>query len=364
MVNVKNVEHIFVYKDPAHATNQVSIVNSQSGDILMAFNEERGPYHRDNGQSCLIRSHDGGKTWDPATKLEIWPYTDLVGNWDCALAQISDGTLLLEARVCAFFEKGIAWEGDQAHQMRFARLFGQIRTVLLKSKDDGHTWSEPYPINTRPCSQGGGSGSGHVIELPDGGLLLALGGSGPGLSGRSYTVRSDDGGDNWEYWSTIAHDPAGIIYWFEPGMSRLNDGKLICFLRSGHRPARQGKLWFTYSKNEGRTWSPAEPTNLWGYPADAIQLQDGRTLVIYGYRRPPWGVRGCVSEDGLTWDIKNEFIVRKGGAAPPTFRAYWHIGYPTCCQLDDGTILVGYHEYSKDTTPVQHLRCTRFTLDE
>lgn len=146
-------------------------------------------------------------------------------------------------------------------------------------------------------------------------------------------------------------------------MTRLKDGKLICFLRTGHRPARQGKLWFTYSKNDGRTWSPPEPTNLWGYPADAIQLQDGRALVIYGYRRPPWGVRGCISEDGLTWDIKNEFVVREGGAAPPTFRAYWHIGDPTCCQLDDGTILVGYHEYSKDKTPAQHIRCTRFKLD-
>ena len=44
-----------------------------------------------------------------------------------------------------------------------------------------------------------------------------------------------------------------------------------------------------------------------------IALQDGRYLMIYGYRRPPYGTRGCISEDGVTWDAKNEFVIREGG---------------------------------------------------
>jgi hypothetical protein len=89
MLKMKDVEHVFVYKDPdlAHACNQVSLVALQDGELLMGFNEERYPIHADSGQSCLIKSSDGGRSWDPSTKRVIWPYTELTGNWDCAFAQ-------------------------------------------------------------------------------------------------------------------------------------------------------------------------------------------------------------------------------------------------------------------------------------
>jgi hypothetical protein len=260
----------------------------------------------------------------------------------------------------------------------------------VRSEDNGETWSDPIPVNTSPIAESGlgpytvgGSGAGHIIELPDGGLLMPLHGTLTSREGlpsettRSFLLRSDDGGYNWEYWATVAHDPSNIIRWWEPGMARLNDGKLVCLLRTDHRPRRRiDNLWFTYSEDDGITWSPPQRTSLWGFPADVIQLQDGRVLGIYGYRRAPWGVRGCVSEDGLSWDIENEFVIREGGAAVPPgdakaerfidqvlYMQYWHIGYPTVTQLDDGTIIAAYHEYSDDERPIQYLRCTRFRLE-
>ena len=70
MITPKNVEQIAVYKDPklAHSVNQSSIITLQNGELLMGYNEERYPRHADSGQSCFIKSKDGGKTWDPATK--------------------------------------------------------------------------------------------------------------------------------------------------------------------------------------------------------------------------------------------------------------------------------------------------------
>ena len=67
------------------------------------------------------------------------------------------------------------------------------------------------------------------------------------------------------------------------------------------------------SEDDGFSWTPPKWTNIWGYPSEMIPLLDGRYLMIYGYRRPPYGVRGCVSEDGVTWDAKNEFVIREGG---------------------------------------------------
>jgi hypothetical protein len=161
----------------------------------------------------------------------------------------------------------------------------------------------------------------------------------------------------------MAYDPAGIISWGEPGMTRLKDGKLICLYRTAHRPGRQDNMWFNYSEDDGITWSSPKRTGLWGYPADTLQLQDGRILAIYGYRRAPWGVRGCVSQDGMTWESKNEFVIREGGSPPPEdCDQFYHIGYPTVTQINDGTIVAAFHEYSDDEPPIQYLRCTRFEL--
>jgi hypothetical protein len=161
----------------------------------------------------------------------------------------------------------------------------------------------------------------------------------------------------------MAHDPAGIIGRGEPGMTRLKNGKLVCLYRTSHLPGRQDNMWFNYSDNDGITWSPPERSGIWGFPADILQLQNGRVLAVYGYRKKPWGVRGCISEDGMSWEAKNEFVIREGGAASQESTSeYWHIGYPTVTQIKDGTIIAAFHEFSDDKPPIQYMRCTRFTL--
>jgi sialidase-1 len=397
MVELKNVEHVIVYKDPelAHACNQISIVLLQNGELFMGFNEERYSVHADSGQSCFIKSTDGGKTWDPSTKKIIWPYTDNRGNWDCAFAQVTDGTIIMHTRVCNFIApRGIHSDGDQALGMpppgMPERLKRQTGYVVLKSKDGGKTWTEPIEVNASPMASSslsayacGGSGAGHIIELPDGGLLMPLDGTmspnkevGIGTeTSRCFLLRSDDGGDNWEYWATVGFDPASIIHFMEPGMTRLSDGRLVCLMRTHHKPYRQDNMWFTWSNDDGITWSQPKRTSLWGYPAAMKQLKDGRVLAVYGYRKDPWGVKGCISEDGVTWDIKNEFTIREGGVPKPKagsgarslqdtyiYGQYWHIGYPSVTQLEDGTIVAAYHEYSDDEQPIHYLMCTRFKI--
>ena len=142
------------------------------------------------------------------------------------------------------------------------------------------------------------------------------------------------------------------------------------------------------SEDDGFSWTPPKWTNIWGYPPELIPLLDGRYLMIYGYRRPPYGVRGIVSADGVTWDVKNEFVIREGGVPgkstaerPGSSRMtpssgkygsgridwsnpgiYQHIGYPSVVQMADGTIVASYHEWSDDEQPLQYVMCTRFDL--
>ena len=383
MAQIRDLEYIQVHKDPAHATNQVSLVQLTGGELLLGFNEERGPLHSDSGQSCFIKSVDGGRTWDPATKQVVWPYTDHAGNWDCAFGQLGDGTILVHTRVCSFIDSSAGSRRDDAQALgsvagRSERLKRQTGYVLLKSRDNGNTWSDPIEVNTFPIAAAalgpyacGNSGAAHVIELPDGGVLMPLCGTisnldatGPtGETGRSFLLRSDDRGDHWEHWATIAYDPAHIIHFHEPAVTRLRNGIIVALMRVSRRPNRYDTMWFAHSDDDGASWSRPRRTNIWGYPADVLQLQDGRVLAVYGYRRPPWGVRGCISEHGLNWDVANEFVIREGGAAVPEVPFFWHIGYPSVAQTPDGTVVAAYHEHSDDPQPVQFICCTRFRLD-
>jgi hypothetical protein len=261
-----------------------------------------------------------------------------------------------------------------------------LGTFVVKSKDRGKTWSDPIPVNVRPLNHGGCRLG--CWQLPSGSILMGLYGrirgyeeEGEGETTRSALMRSDDGGDNWEYYSTLAYDPASIIDYEEPSMLRLKDGRLVSFMRTHVNPSGDSKnMVFVVSEDDGFSWTPPNWTNIWGFPAETIALQDGRYLMIYGYRRPPYGVRGVVSNDGLTWDVKNEFVIREGGvpgnpdAEGPNASArrrridwrhpgpYQHIGYPSVAQLPDGTIVASYHEWDEADRPLQFVLCTRFRL--
>lgn len=400
---VRNLDVFGVHKHATHCVNQIGMRKVKNGDLVAVFNEERYDYHHDSGQTRLTRSSDGGKTWsEPQVAL---PWTDTTGNWDCGFCELEDGSWLINVAITGYFKRGIqssqpSWS---AHPMSEEwgdwtwayRTQGWLGTVVIRSTDQGKTWSDPIPVNVRPMMHGGCRLG--CWQLPNGSLLMGLygklGSYNDDVSGetiRSALMRSDDGGQNWEYYSTLAFDPAGIIDYTEPALLRLDDGRLVCFLRNHTRPAGEAKnLVMIVSEDDGFSWTPPKWTNIWGYPPELLRLNEGRYLMVYGYRRPPWGVRGVISEDGVTWDVANEFVIREGGLpgdtgverpgssrmTPASGRhgtgkvdtqnpgIYQHIGYPTVAQLDDGTVAVAFHEWTDDERPLQHILCARFEVE-
>ena len=97
-------------------------------------------------------------------------------------------------------------------------------------------------------------------------------------------------------------------------------------------------------------------------------------LATYGYRRPPWGLRACVSNDGVSWDIANEFVITEGGVAPKVVRQQldsnraismgWHIGYPTSIQLKNGMIFTVHHEWTQEEPIVQYIVGYLYQLEQ
>lgn len=404
MSRITDVTHHTIYRHPEHCVNQIATRVVRNGDLVAVFNEERYPFHHDSGRTVMMRSHDGGVTWAPDPPRIVLDWSETTGNWDCGICELEDGTLLVNLTITGFFKRGQQpaqpswasrpWSAQWGDWTWAYKLQGWLGTYVLKSTDGGETWGAPIPVNVRPLKHGGCRLG--CWQLPSGAILMGLygrirgyGEEGENESTRSALIISEDGGDNWEYYSTLAFDPASIIDYEEPALVRLADGRLVCFMRTHVNPSGDAKtMVMTVSEDDGFSWTPPKWTNIWGYPAELVALQDGRYLMIYGYRRPPYGVRGVVSEDGVSWDARNEFVIREGGVPhfseaerPGSSRmtpgsggfsagrigwenpgVYQHIGYPSVVQLTDGTIVASYHEWSDDPDPLQYVRCTRFRL--
>ena len=134
-------------------------------------------------------------------------------------------------------------------------------------------------------------------------------------------------------------------------------------LRTHKKPTmRPDNIYMAVSDDDGNTFGPPKRLNIWGYPAQLINLADNRVLMTYGFRKGTQGVRGCISEDGVSWDIKNEFVISLGGDGPRSEPEYWHTGYPYSAQLADGSIVTGHHVFSQADPPVQYVVATRFGL--
>jgi hypothetical protein len=392
-LEIRDVTHHDIFRHGEHCINQIATRVLKNGDLIAVFNEERFPIHHDSGQTLLARSSDGGKTWSKPTV--VLPWSDTTGNWDCGFCELDDGTWLVNLTVTGFFKRGVRPEGVSWSPGPMSSEWGDwtwtyktkgwLGTFVIKSVDKGVTWSKLIPVNVRPLKHGGCRLG--CWQLPSGSILMGLYGrirgyeeEGEGETTRSALMRSDANGDNWEYYSTLAYDAASIIDYEEPSLLRLKDGRLVSFLRTHVNPSGDAKnMVYVVSDDDGFSWTTPKWTNIWGYPAETIPLADGRYLMIYGYRRPPYGVRGIVSEDGLSWDVKNAFVIRDGGvpgdpresgsASGRRRRIDWknpgvfqHIGYPSVAQMPDGTIVASYHEWDDAERPLQYVRCTRFRL--
>ncbi len=191
-----------------------------------------------------------------------------------------------------------------------------------------------------------------VVEMPDGSLLASAHGnfeedaiepsSGPGQAEthylcRTFVITSKDDGKTWDYLSTVAiprvEDPVDEGFG-EPTMVLLDNGQLLCIMRTGHhRP-----LYACWSSDQGKTWTDPIYTGLErGASPHLIKLSDGRVAVIYGIRFPagwssitPGGDHGkwywpgsgivklAISSDGTGKDWEVTTIGHEMGSVYPT----------------------------------------------
>lgn len=331
------IKHIEIYASHDEYCAWPAMIRAANGDLLVTFciNEEHlGP----DGKIVMVRSTDNGEIWSQPEILSNTPLDDR----HAGLTLLRDGTII--AHCWTTF-----WTRQKYHDLppnsyetemieRWSQHVEQPEYVAsetlegswgMKSKDHGRTWTKPE--FGKDSIHGG-------VELADRSLLIASYRLEKNFIG-VYAANSVD--DQWQKISEVHSPNPDSLRFGEPHILQLASGRIIMMIRATTKPYNDLDsrcfLYGTYSDDSGKTWAEPYQTPLWGFPPHLLQLSDGRILCTYGYRRPPFGQRACISEDGITWKKEHEIILRDDAFNKD-------LGYPVSVELEPGKILSVYYQ--------------------
>ena len=211
-----------------------SLVVTNRGTTL-AFSEGRKHTGSDwdDIDISLRRSVDGGRSWSPLRFIADQGELTL-GN-PCPVVDRVTNTIWLPLSC-----------GNAPGQ-------GNRKILLMKSTDDGQTWTEPIDISQmakKPNWPFIGTGPGHGIQLKSGRLLIPCWNDTASQFGQiqtSFCFYSDDHGTNWKVGVPLSRNASD-----ECDVVELVDGRIYLNARS-----RQGKKQraYAFSENGGHSWS-------------------------------------------------------------------------------------------------------------
>lgn len=391
MAAIADLEHVTVWRDPTGRWNAAfpQIACLSDGTLVVAFREAPFPAtlagenlthgHGDPlARGAIIRSVDGGRTWDPASRRLL---AEPLGGVEQISISVISGDLLLapyaRLRRRQTQTDPPSWLG-----------VGGTDVWLRRSSDGGNTWDEPVPLHTAPLAWA--PVHAPMLELPDGLLLSPHCGS-IGLSPDNLkqhgqaVIRSADRGRTWGNGSIIALDPSGARHYHQCSLARLDDGEIIAAMHSAERPTTPDgqqpffhRLWLARSRDDGHTWSALEelPLQISGAAHHLLRLRDGRLLCTWGNRFDP-SIRAAVSDDrGQSWDTTRGWPLREGehlaqfGQRPFVRRSdggivtlpYTDIGETCSTHLPDGRIITVYYWAHGNDDPLRYIEAASYRL--
>ena len=313
-----------------------TICKTTEGELIVVYSGDRDSHVCPWGKTQIIRSSDKGKTWSKPVTITSTPLDDR----DAGIIQTAKGTLLVSwFTSLAFANKN--WNSAYQKYVRVSEKISDetkkkwLGNWVRRSEDGGKTWLEPSrTVATAPHGP---------VQLRDGRLLYIGNGEWDNKPALVAEQSSDDG-RTWEVIATFARPDGSTAGIGEPHLVELKSGKILAMFRHEPKDREQCYLLQSESYDGGKTWTPLHQTGIWGYPPHLIELKNKWVLVVYGYRREPFGERACISRDeGKTWDINNEIIL--SGAVSHD------LGYPASTQLDDDSIMTVYYQAQKYGEP-------------
>ncbi len=178
-------------------------------DFVFNWDAPRG------GRVMLERSSDNGKTWSRPVTVYDGPLDERPDN----IFVTGAGTILLFVNVQS------SWYGFEEAPAGHPEL--NTRQLVLRSTDNGYTWSEPIWIESAGTFYARSTSS--CIQLPDGGILWKtydMDKGSPRLFGAFH--RSDDDGKTWRVIATLRRNDVSVD---EGDMVRLSTGRIVMVCR-------------------------------------------------------------------------------------------------------------------------------------
>lgn len=299
----------FIYLTaPYPSCHASTIVETPAGMVAAWFG---GTAERNPDVGIWVSRLENGK-WTPSVEVVNGVQNESLRypTWNPVLFQIPNGELML------FYKVGPSpstWWG-----------------MLVKSKDNGKTWGKPEKLPNENI----GPVKNKPVLLSNGTLLCPS--STEGKEGwRVHFESTTDFGKTWQRTAPI--NDGKTINAIQPSVLTYKDGSLQVLCRSRNRAIVE-----SWSKDNGKTWSPMAPTSLPNNNSgtDAITLKDGRQLLVYNHVLPPEGsdkgdrtpLNVAVSKDGKTWFAA--LILEDSKIS--------QYSYPAVMQASDGLVHIVY----------------------
>lgn len=309
----------------------------------------------------LSRSTDGGQTWEPMKIImDMGKYGGLPEDQN----GIGDPAILVDRNtntiwVAALWLHGYpgkrAWNASEPGIS--PEKTGQF--VLVKSEDDGVTWSNPINITEqikRPEWQLFFDGPGKGITMKDGTLVFAAQFKDKDRVPHSTIIYSKDGGKNWKVGTGAKSETT------EAQVVELSDGSLMLNMRDDrNRAERKDTLngrSVAITNDLGKTWVE--------HPTSRKALQESNCMAsIIAYDRPDKEQllffsnpdtkvdRGHITvktsfDEGMTWPRENQLELYEEDT----------YGYSCLTMVDDdhiGILYEGRKELYFEKIPLEEL---------
>ena len=229
------------------------------------------------------RSYDGGQTW--TAEGPVWP--GLVGraSISVALSRTRGGDLLL------YGTSTRVDDGDETWWDGGRQALKQNDLIWARSSDAGGTWPEPdiIPMPIPSAAEAPGP-----MTLTRGGRLVAVYAPyntfDPSVAvdrNQIVLVKSDDDGRTWSHTSMLRFDDpegGGAESW----IVELADRRLVgTAWNMSLATGRDEPIPFGLSSDGGDTWTTTRSTGIRGQATSLAPLPDGRLLLVYNQREQP-----------------------------------------------------------------------------
>jgi sialidase-1 len=311
-------------------------------------------------KTVLSRSADDGKTWniegpilqDPPAKTTHTVRT----------SRLSDGSLVGFG--------GLYHRRDLEAGLLNRENFGFVPTDLfiVRSSDQGHSWSSPEMINP-PLASPAWEICHSVVELRSGRWLAPTstwrGWNGENPSGeQAVALISDDRGHSWPMFGRIFDGRETKRCHLEVSVVELADGRILAvgWVRNVDTSTNFSSE-YCVSRDQGETYSPPVLTGFEAQTCKLLALRDGLILCAYRRNDRPGLWATLVEIKSGKWNNLEEAPLwsgaesgMTGSAAEADKLSSLKFGYPSLKQLPDGEVLLVFWCQEDCVTNIRWIR--------